>query len=65
MSEWRCNPADQSEGYLTFVRQGALLAQPFDFSRNQLVGESRADRGACANPCMVLMHAFLWRRMAC
>ncbi len=32
------NPADQREGYLTFVRQGALLAQSFDFSRNQLVG---------------------------
>ncbi len=32
------NPADQREGYLTFVRQGALLAQAFDFSRNQLVG---------------------------
>jgi eukaryotic-like serine/threonine-protein kinase len=30
--------AAQSEGYLTFVRQGALLAQPFDFSQNQLVG---------------------------
>ncbi|MDQ3013214.1 MAG: hypothetical protein M3X11_21225, partial [Acidobacteriota bacterium] len=33
------NPADQSAGYLTFVRQGALLAQSYDFSRNQLVGE--------------------------
>ncbi len=32
------NPADQSQGYVTFVREGALLAQPFDFSRNQLVG---------------------------
>ncbi len=32
------NSADQSKGYLTFVRQGALLAQSFDFSRNQLVG---------------------------
>ncbi len=32
------NPADQSKGYLTFVRQGALLAQSFDFSQNQLMG---------------------------
>lgn len=32
------NPADQRTGYLTFVRQGALLAQPFDFSRMQLMG---------------------------
>ncbi len=32
------NPADQRQGYLFFVRQGALLAQPFDFSRNQLEG---------------------------
>ena len=32
------NPVDQREGYLTFVRQGSLLAQPFDFSRNQLMG---------------------------
>ncbi len=32
------NPAEPREGYLTFVRQGALLAQSFDFSRNQLVG---------------------------
>jgi eukaryotic-like serine/threonine-protein kinase len=32
------NPADQSQGYLTFERQGALLAQSFDFSSNQLTG---------------------------
>ncbi len=32
------NPADQRAGYLTFVRQGELLAQAFDFSQNQLVG---------------------------
>jgi eukaryotic-like serine/threonine-protein kinase len=32
------NPAEPREGYLTFVRQGVLLAQPFDFSRRQLVG---------------------------
>jgi eukaryotic-like serine/threonine-protein kinase len=32
------NPADSHEGYLAFVRQGVLLAQPFDFRRNQLVG---------------------------
>ncbi|HEX4948988.1 MAG TPA: protein kinase [Blastocatellia bacterium] len=33
------NPADQSKGWLTFVRQGALWAQPFDFSRNQLMSD--------------------------
>jgi Tol biopolymer transport system component len=33
------NPAVKNEGYLVFVRQGALLAQTFDFSRNQLTGE--------------------------
>ena len=33
------NPAAPSEGYLVFMRQGALLAQSFDFSRNQLSGE--------------------------
>lgn len=33
------NPADPREGYLTFVRQGVLLAQAFDFRRNQLVGD--------------------------
>jgi serine/threonine protein kinase len=32
------SPAVPREGYLTFVREGALLVQPFDFSRNQLVG---------------------------
>ncbi|MBL8206905.1 MAG: PD40 domain-containing protein, partial [Blastocatellia bacterium] len=32
------NPADQSDGYLTFLRQGELFAQPYDFSRNQLIG---------------------------
>ena len=32
------NSADQNMGYLTFVRQGVLLAQSFDFRRNQLVG---------------------------
>ncbi len=32
------NPADQRTGYLTFVRQGALLAQTFDLSRMQLRG---------------------------
>ena len=33
------NPTDQSKGYLTFVRQGALLAQAYDFRRNELMGE--------------------------
>jgi eukaryotic-like serine/threonine-protein kinase len=33
------NPAVRNEGYLVFRRQGALLAQSFDFSRNQLMGE--------------------------
>ncbi len=33
------NPGAGNEGYLVFVRQGALLAQSFDFSRKQLVGE--------------------------
>jgi DNA-binding winged helix-turn-helix (wHTH) protein len=28
--------AEQNRGYLTFVRQGALMAQPFDFRRNEL-----------------------------
>jgi eukaryotic-like serine/threonine-protein kinase len=32
------NPTDPREGYLTFARQGALLAQPFDLRRNQLLG---------------------------
>ena len=32
------NPSNAREGYLTFVRDGALMAQPFDFKRNQLVG---------------------------
>ena len=34
------NPASTSKGYLVFTRQGALLAQAFDFSRNQLTGEA-------------------------
>jgi Tol biopolymer transport system component len=33
------NPAARDEGYLIFMRQGALLAQSFDFSRGQLLGE--------------------------
>ncbi len=33
------NPAARNESYLVFVRQGALLAQAFDFNRNQLTGE--------------------------
>lgn len=33
-------PVAQNEGYLVFMRQGSLQAQSFDFSRNQLVGES-------------------------
>ncbi|MCI0353164.1 MAG: hypothetical protein L0Z53_27410, partial [Acidobacteriales bacterium] len=33
------NPGAGNEGYLVFRRQGALLAQSFDFSRKQLVGE--------------------------
>lgn len=33
------NPAATNEGWLVFTRQGALLAQPFDFRRNQLMGE--------------------------
>lgn len=32
------NPVDQNAGYLVFVRQGALLAQAFDFNRNEMVG---------------------------
>jgi hypothetical protein len=36
---WALNPADARVEYLTFVRQGVLLAQPFDFSRHQLVGD--------------------------
>jgi Tol biopolymer transport system component len=34
------NPGDGNKGYLVFRRQGALLAQSFDFSRKQLVGET-------------------------
>ncbi|MEP7338054.1 MAG: hypothetical protein ABI977_09955, partial [Acidobacteriota bacterium] len=33
------NPSAPDEGWLVFTRQGALQAQPFDFRRNQLVGE--------------------------
>ncbi|MCI0352612.1 MAG: hypothetical protein L0Z53_24595, partial [Acidobacteriales bacterium] len=33
------NPGDGNEGYLVFRRQGALLAQSFDFSRKKPVGE--------------------------
>ncbi|MBL8208741.1 MAG: serine/threonine-protein kinase, partial [Blastocatellia bacterium] len=33
------NPAAENEGYLLFVRQGVLLAQQYDFRRNQLAGE--------------------------
>ncbi|MFN0122025.1 MAG: protein kinase domain-containing protein, partial [Blastocatellia bacterium] len=33
------NPAAANEGYLVFTRQGALLAQRYDFNRNQLAGE--------------------------
>ncbi len=32
------NPSNAREGYLTFVRDGALMAQSFDFNRNQLEG---------------------------
>ncbi|MGH9849519.1 MAG: protein kinase domain-containing protein, partial [Blastocatellia bacterium] len=33
------NPAARDEDYLIFMRQGALLAQSFDFSRGQPLGE--------------------------
>ncbi|MBL8205841.1 MAG: protein kinase [Blastocatellia bacterium] len=33
------NPATPGAGYLVFIRQGALMAQSFDFGRNQLSGE--------------------------
>jgi Tol biopolymer transport system component len=33
------DPLARNEGYLVFARQGALLAQSFDFSRNRLQGE--------------------------
>jgi Tol biopolymer transport system component len=33
------NPLAKDEGDLVFARQGALLTQPYDFSRNQLLGE--------------------------
>ncbi len=33
------NPVAPSEGYLVFMRQGALLAQSYDFSQNQLSGD--------------------------
>lgn len=34
------SPVAKNKGYLVFMRRGALQAQSFDFSRNQLVGES-------------------------
>jgi eukaryotic-like serine/threonine-protein kinase len=33
------NPSARDEGYLVFARQGALMAQSFDFSRKQLLGD--------------------------
>ncbi|MBS1807779.1 MAG: serine/threonine-protein kinase [Acidobacteria bacterium] len=33
------NPAVSKEGWLVFMRQGALLAAPFDFSRRQVNGD--------------------------
>ncbi|HQR31673.1 MAG TPA: protein kinase [Blastocatellia bacterium] len=33
------NPATPGAGYLVFIQQGALMAQSFDFGRNQLSGE--------------------------
>jgi len=33
------NRVTGNEGYLVFARQGTLLAQSFDFSRNQLMGD--------------------------
>ncbi len=52
------NPADPREGYLTFARQGALMGQSFDFSRNQLVG----------NPVRIAEHVSalfgLWARFS-
>lgn len=33
------SPTERGKGYLTFVRQEGLLAQTFDFSRNELMGE--------------------------
>ena len=33
------NPAAENEGYLVFTRQGALLAQPFDFGQHKFNGE--------------------------
>lgn len=35
------DPNDANVGYLVFMQQGAILAQPFDLGRNQLTGEPR------------------------
>ncbi len=39
------NPSALDEGWLVFTRQTVLQAQPFDFRRNQLVGEPVRLRG--------------------
>ncbi len=33
------NPMAKNDGYLVFTRQGALLAQPYDFNQNQVTGD--------------------------
>jgi Tol biopolymer transport system component len=39
------NPSATDEGWLVYARQGALVAHPFDFRRNQLAGERIAITG--------------------
>ena len=66
------NPAAANEGYLVFTRQGALLAQRYDFSRNQLAGEPlriteqvQAPRfSASANGVLVLIEGNANRQLA-
>ncbi|NOT59896.1 MAG: protein kinase, partial [Acidobacteria bacterium] len=50
------NPANQNQGYLAFVRQGALLTQGFDFSRNQLVGDPLRIADYVPAPIIFLAH---------
>ena len=48
--------AGQGDGYLTFVRQGALLAQDFDYSRNELVGDPIRIADYVPAPVIALAH---------
>ncbi len=66
------NPAARDEGYLVFARQGDLMAQSFDFSRKQLVGEplriaqnvENVTASLSANGVLVLIEGNENRRLA-